>query len=65
MTVILAIRTYAVWNKDKRVGIGLALLWVAVQIPNGILAEKFLDEIDCEYCFDSSFVSLCAKTSLF
>jgi len=49
MTVILIIRTYAVWNKDKRVGIGLGLLLVAVQIPNGILAEKFLDEIGCEY----------------
>ena len=65
MTVILAIRTYAVWNKDKRVGIGLALLWVAVQIPNGILAEKFLDEIGCEYRFDSSFVPTCAETCLF
>jgi len=49
MTVILIIRTYAVWNKDKRVGIGLGLLLIAVQIPNGILAEKFLDEIGCEY----------------
>jgi len=43
--IILVIRTYAVWNKDKRVGIGLALLLASVQIPNGILAEKFLDEI--------------------
>jgi len=44
--IIIFIRTYAVWNKDKRVGIGLALLWVGVQIPTGILAEKFLDTLD-------------------
>lgn len=53
-TVILAIRTYAVWNKDKRVGIGLALLWAIIQIPNGIVAEQFLDVIDCAHRFDSS-----------
>jgi len=44
--IIIFIRTYAVWNKDKRVGIGLALLWMAVQIPTGILAERFLDSLD-------------------
>jgi hypothetical protein len=69
-TVILAIRTYAVWNKDKRVGIGLGLLLAIIQIPNGILAEQFLDVIDCAYCFNSSlflcsaFVPAGSKTSL-
>jgi hypothetical protein len=44
--IVLAIRTYAVWNKDKRVGIGLALLLVFCQIPNGIIAERFIEAID-------------------
>ena len=52
MAVILAVRTYAVWNKDKRVGIGLALLLVLLQVPNGIIAERFLNGIDCRCCFD-------------
>lgn len=46
--VVLAVRTYAVWNKDKRVGIGLALLLGLCQIPNGIIIEKFMQEIDRE-----------------
>jgi len=40
------VRTYAVWNKDKRVGIGLALLLGLCQIPNGIIIERFMQEID-------------------
>jgi len=44
--IILAIRTYAVWNKDRRVGIGLALLLGLCQIPNGIIVEKFVRNID-------------------
>lgn len=53
MTVVLVIRTYAVWNKDKRVGIGLALLLIACQIPNTIFVERFIEEIHCKY--SSSF----------
>jgi len=53
--VVLAIRTYAVWNKDKRVGIGLALLLGACQIPNAIIAERFIKGIERGYRFDSSF----------
>jgi len=44
--IVLAVRTYAVWNKDKRVGIGLALLLGLCQIPNGIIAERFIQVID-------------------
>jgi len=44
--IILAIRTYAVWNKDRRVGIGLALLLGLCQIPNAIIAEKFVRDIN-------------------
>lgn len=53
VTVVLVIRTYAVWNKDKRVGIGLALLLIACQIPNTIFVERFIEEIHCKY--SSSF----------
>lgn len=52
VAVILAIRTYAVWNRDKRVGFGIALLLAACQIPNGIFAERFLRSIDCMYCLN-------------
>jgi len=44
--IVLAVRTYAVWNKDKRVGISLALLLGLCQIPNGIFIQKFMQEID-------------------
>lgn len=64
MVVVLAIRTYAVWNKDKRVGAGLALLLIACQIPNGIFAEKFINSIECEFLSFScpEFSPGCAKT---
>ncbi|KAF9785187.1 hypothetical protein BJ322DRAFT_815113 [Thelephora terrestris] len=44
--IVLAIRTYAVWNKDKRVGFGLALLLIACQIPNTIFVERFIEVIN-------------------
>jgi hypothetical protein len=53
--VVLAVRTYAVWNKDKRVGIGLALLLVVCLIPGGVIVKKFLTTIHCRYRFDYSF----------
>ncbi|KAF9650130.1 hypothetical protein BDM02DRAFT_1515285 [Thelephora ganbajun] len=43
--IVLAVRTYAVWNEDKRVGVGLAILLTLCQIPNGIIAEKFIGGI--------------------
>ena len=63
MIVVLAVRTYAVWNKDKRVGIGLALLLGLCQIPNGIIAERFIQGLDCGYYFDF-FPFLCAAFML-
>ena len=48
MIVILAVRTYAVWKKDKRVGIGLALLLGLYQIPDGIILHRFIEGFDCE-----------------
>jgi len=40
--VVLAVRTYAVWERDKRVGIGLALLLALYQIPDVIILNKFI-----------------------
>ena len=69
MAVVLAVRTYAVWKKDKRVGIGLALLIGLYQIPNVIVVKKFIQGIGCEYHVDSSFLfhstSLPASTKSF
>jgi len=53
--VVLALRTYAVWNKDKRIGIGLALLLALFQIPNGIILNRFIQGIGCEYRIASLF----------
>jgi len=44
--VVLAVRTYAVWNRDKRVGIGLALLLGLSQIPDGIILYQFIQGVD-------------------
>lgn len=56
MIVVLAVRTYAVWNKDKRVGIGLVLLLGLCQIPNAMIAERFIRGIERGYRLDSSFL---------
>jgi len=40
--IVLAVRTYAVWKRDKRVGIGLALLVGLYQIPNVIVLDDFI-----------------------
>ena len=53
MLVVLAVRTYAVWGKDKRVGIGLALLLGLYQIPNAIILNRFVQGSGCEYCVGS------------
>ena len=53
---VLIVRTYAVWNKDKRVGIGLALLLGLCQIPSAIVEKRFIEMIQCGHCLDSSFI---------
>ena len=58
MIVVLAVRTYAVWKKDKRVGIGLALLLVVYQIPNTITLYKYIQGLGCEY---RVFLHLCLR----
>ena len=52
VAVVLAVRTYAVWKSDKRVGIGLALLLGLSQIPDMILLKRFIQGIGCEYPVD-------------
>jgi len=54
-TVVLALRTYAVWGKDKRIGVGLALLLALSQIPNVIVLNRFIEGIGCEYHVASLF----------
>ena len=56
MAVILAVRTYAVWIRDKRVGIGLALLSGFFQIPYVIILYRFIQGVVCE-CLRSTFVA--------
>ena len=47
-SVILVIRTWACWGRNKWVGIGLAL-WITVcQIPSAIFMYKFLGSLRCE-----------------
>lgn len=53
--VVLAVRTYAIWNRDRRVGIGLALLLGLCQVPHAIVLKRFIQTFECEYCIDSSF----------
>jgi len=61
VTVVLIVRTYAVWNRDKRVGIGLALLFILCQTPMGIISEKWIGAAHRGYCVDSSFF-LCSTS---
>jgi len=56
LSVVLAVRTYAVWKRNKRVGIGLALLLGLYQIPNAIIWNKFVQGVECEYRVDSLFL---------
>ena len=58
MIVVLAVRTYAVWERDKRVGIGLALLLGLYQIPYVITLNKYIQGLGCEY---RVFLHLCLR----
>ena len=52
---VLMVRTYAVWKRDNRVGIGLALLFVLCQTAMGVIMEKWVSVANREYCVDSLF----------
>ncbi|KAL0954061.1 hypothetical protein HGRIS_005211 [Hohenbuehelia grisea] len=43
--VILAIRTWAVWGRDRRMTIALPLFFVAIWIPNFVIMGFFLDSL--------------------
>jgi len=43
---ILAIRTWAVWNGNKIVGIGLLALILGFSVPQGVLLHKFIQSIE-------------------
>lgn len=55
MAVILMIRTWAIYGRDRRIGIGLALLMSAVIILECICNNKFTDSLQGKHpiCFDS------------
>ena len=40
---VLMVRTYAVWNRDKRVGIGLALLFILCQTAAAVTMEVWAE----------------------
>jgi len=42
VVAVLVVRTYAVWKRDKRVGAGLALLFILCQISMGIITERWI-----------------------
>ena len=46
---VLAIRTWACWERNKKVGIGLAFWILPCQIPAGILLYRFLDSLRCKF----------------
>jgi len=49
------VRTYAVWNRDKRVGIGLALLFMVCQTAAAVNMEKWVETTHGGY-FIHSFI---------
>jgi len=62
VAVVLIVRTYAVWKRDKRVGIGLGLLFILCQTASGVIVQKWVAGIHCEYHVDYLFFlhSTCA-----
>lgn len=54
MAAVLIIRTYAVWKQDKRVGIGLAFLFIPCQVATGVLTAKWIGTVTCVYHVDFS-----------
>lgn len=46
--VLLSLRTWAVWGRDLKVGIGLLILYMAIMIPNAVNMAFFLKSVTCE-----------------
>jgi len=58
VAVVLIVRTYAVWNRDKRIGIGLALLFILCQTATGIITGKWIGAANCGCCVASLLFSI-------
>ena len=46
--VILGIRTWAVWNRNKLIGVGLAILIIAVFVLQCIYINQFVHSMECK-----------------
>ena len=46
---VLCIRTWAVWRRDKVIGIGLAVLMLAYVVSLCILSNRFIRSVECKY----------------
>ena len=47
--VILSMRTWAVWNRNKVVGILLAVSIIASAVAECILLNNFVQELECAF----------------
>ena len=47
--VILTLRTWGVWNRDRRLTIGLPIFFIACWVPMAIFIAIFLNSVECEY----------------
>ena len=52
VAVVFIVRTYAVWKRDRRVGIGLALLFILCQTAMGVIMEMWITTAHGGYCID-------------
>ena len=58
VAVVFIVRTYAVWKRDKRVGISLGLLFILCQTSVGVILGKWMDAAHRGYHFHSFFFSV-------
>lgn len=47
-TAIVLLRTYAIWDNDKRVGVGLLVFLVMCAAGAGYFVQLFVDSLACE-----------------
>ena len=47
MEVVLIIRTWAVWGRDKRIGLGLFAAFLALWITNSYFLNSFVKSMEC------------------
>ena len=49
--VILSLRTWAVWQQDRKVGLALVVLLVAAIVVECISVDRFLHTLECKALF--------------